>query len=455
MPDRGRAWRRPRRPSDRASSGGRWPSSTQAIAEAGRRGLRISAAIVDERGDPIQQDRMDGAPAASVNVAQHTAATAAVFACPSEEVVVRFPGAGVLDRLASGLPFAILPAPGGLPIEESGRVVAGIGVGGPPPEICADLATAGAGRRRVVTERVCIVGCGAIGGLYAAHLATLPEVEVWAYDVAADHVRAINEHGLRLVGHEDLTAPVKARTDAAEIPACRFGIVATKGTATAPAIAATAQLFGDGAVCSVQNGIGNEEVVAERVRRVMRGVTLPAGRLAAPGVIHVDALGPTWIGPFEPSPARAPEIARLGELLNRAGMATHVLSDARGAQWTKLLFNASTNPLCALTGLTHGQLCAHPPTRRVVGQLLREGLEVAAALGVALDADPEAMVDEAARANPHHRPSMLEDVLAHRRTEIDTLNGGIIRAGEAAGVTTPLNAAVAGLVSGLERSWSA
>src|ERR1700733_8345096 len=236
-----------------------------------------------------------------------------------------------------------------------------------------------------MTERVCIVGCGAIGGLYAAHLATLPDVEVWAYDVAADHVRAINEHGLRLTGHLELTAPVRARTDAAEIPACGLGILATKGTVTAPAVAATATVFGDGAVCSVQNGIGNEEVIAERVRRVMRGVTMPAGRLAAPGVIHVDAPGPTWIGPFEPAPARSEEIDRLGGVLNRAGMQTLVLSDARGAQWTKLLFNASTNPLCALTGLTHGQLCDHPPTRRVVGQLLREGLSVAEALEIELD----------------------------------------------------------------------
>ncbi len=131
-------------PSAQRQSEQRWALAIvdQAMAEAQRRGLRVSVAIVDERGDPIQQDRMDGAPAASVNVAQDTAATAATFACPSEDVAGRFAGEGVLARLASGLPFSILPAPGGLPIEESGRVLAGIGVGGPPPEICADLAAA-------------------------------------------------------------------------------------------------------------------------------------------------------------------------------------------------------------------------------------------------------------------------------------------------------------------------
>jgi 2-dehydropantoate 2-reductase len=290
--------------------------------------------------------------------------------------------------------------------------------------------------------------------LYAAHLAQLPDVEVWAYDVAEEHVEAINRDGLRLVGHVDLVARVHARTDASEIPACAFGIVATKGTFTGPAIAATAPVFRDSAVCSVQNGIGNEEVVAAHVPRVMRGVTLPAGRIAAPGVIHMDAPGPTWIGPFEPRPARMDEIRRLADLLSSSGMETLALEDARGAQWTKLLFNCSTNPLCALTGLTHGQLCEHPPTRRLVSELIREGRSVADALAISLDGDPEELVDEAARLNYNHRPSMLVDVLAGRRTEIETLNGGIVRIAQDHGIPTPMHAAIGDLISGLERSWT-
>lgn len=302
--------------------------------------------------------------------------------------------------------------------------------------------------------RVCIVGCGAIGGLYAAHLARLPELEVWAFDTSEEHVAAINAVGLRLTGHVELTATVRARTDPGEIPPCALGILATKGTVTAAAITSVAPVFADGPVCSIQNGIGNEEVIAEHVPRVIRGVTLPAGRLIAPGVVQMDAPGPTWIGPFEPQPATDTEIEQLGELLNRSGMETRVLRDVRGAQWTKLLFNASTNPLCALTGLTHGELCDHPPTRAVVGALIEEGLAVAGALGIELDAEPAALVDEATRTNHDHKPSMLQDALAHRRTEIDTLNGGIVAAGREAGVPTPLNEAVAGLISGLELSWS-
>ena len=305
-----------------------------------------------------------------------------------------------------------------------------------------------------VSSRVCIVGCGAIGGLYAAHLAQLPDVEVWAYDVMADHVAAIERDGLRVTGHAELTARVHARADAREIPPCELGIVAVKGTVTAPAIAATAQVFRDGAVCSVQNGIGNEEVLADHVPRVMRGVTLPAGRLLGPGVIHMDAPGTTWIGPFEPRPASREAVQRLGSLLNAGGMPTEVLADARPPQWTKLLFNAATNPLCALTGLTHGQLCALPVTRQLVGRLVDEGRAVADALQIGLDSDPEALIDEAARTNFAHRPSMLQDAEARRPTEIATLNGGIAAEGQRAGVPTPLHDAIVALIRGLEHSWT-
>src|SRR3954462_15291251 len=204
---------------------------------------------------------------------------------------------------------------------------------------------------------VCVVGCGAVGSLFAANLARLDDVEVWAYDVSREHVDAINRDGLRLTGAADLVAPVRASTDAAGIPPCELGVVAVKAAFTDAAMAATAGVFADGAVCSVQNGIGSEEVVAEHVARVIRGVCLPAGHVTAPGVVNMDASGPTWIGPFEPRPASMDEVGALADALNRAGMEAFACPDARGAQWTKLLFNSATNPLAALTGLTHGEVC--------------------------------------------------------------------------------------------------
>jgi 2-dehydropantoate 2-reductase len=304
--------------------------------------------------------------------------------------------------------------------------------------------------------RVCVVGCGAVGSLFAAALAQLEDVEVWAYDLAAAHVAAINERGLRLTGAGEVHATgIRATTDADELPPCDFGLVATKAMHTEPAIAATAHAFRGGAVASVQNGVGNEEAIAAHVQRVIRGTTFPAGKILEPGLVQWDVKGDTTLGPFEPQPAPAPEIERLADACTRGGMPTHAVADARRAQWRKVIFNASTNPVGALTGLTHGRVCELPPLRAFVTRLVDEGKAVAAAQGIELDADPEELIDHAARPDVAygHKASMLQDVEARRQTEVDYLNGGIVRFGREHGVPTPLNEAVVALITGMEHSW--
>jgi 2-dehydropantoate 2-reductase len=302
--------------------------------------------------------------------------------------------------------------------------------------------------------RVCVVGCGAVGSLFAAHLGRLGGAEAWAYDLARDHVEAINAHGLRLSGRAELVGRVQATADASALPPCDFGILATKSMHTRAAIEATAHAFESGAVCSVQNGVGNEEIVAEHVERVIRGTTFPAGHIVEPGHVEMDTTGDTWIGPFEPRPAPMEEVDRLADALSRAGMPTLALEDARGAQWTKLIFNAATNPVGALTELSHGRVCDLEPTRRLVSGLVAEGKAVAARLGVELDGDPDELVDHAREVAYDHKASMLQDVQAHRPTEVDFLNGGIARFGGEAGVPTPLNEAIAALIKGVERSFA-
>jgi 2-dehydropantoate 2-reductase len=303
--------------------------------------------------------------------------------------------------------------------------------------------------------RVCIVGCGAVGSLFAANLAQLDDVEVWAFDLAREHVDAINRDGLRLSGAGDVVGRLRATDDPAELPACDFGIVATKAMHTAAAIAATAHAFGAGAVATVQNGLGNEEAIAEHVGRVIRGTTFPAGKLVEPGHVQWDVKGDTTFGPFEARPAAQAEIERLADACTRAGMPTAAVQDARGPQWRKVIFNAATNPVGALTGLTHGRVCEDPALRTLVSRLVDEGKAVAAAQGVELDADPEDLIDHAARPDVayDHKASMLQDVEARRATEIDYLNGGIVRFGEQHGVPTPHQRAIWALVKGLERSW--
>jgi 2-dehydropantoate 2-reductase len=304
--------------------------------------------------------------------------------------------------------------------------------------------------------RVCVVGCGAVGSLFAATLAQLDDVEVWAYDLAREHVAAINANGLRISGAGELVGVVRATTDAEALPPCDFGIVATKAMHTSAAVQATAHAFTNGCVASVQNGLGNEEAIAAHVERVVRGTTFPAGHVVEPGHVHWDVKGDTSFGPFEPQPAPAGEIETLADACTRAGMPAHAVADARGPQWRKVIFNAATNPLGALTRLTHGRLCERPDLRALVTQLVDEGKAVAAAQRIELDDDPERLIDHAARRDVayDHKASMLQDVEARRPTEIDYLNGGIAQFGRELGVPTPMNQAIWALVRGLEASWT-
>lgn len=300
--------------------------------------------------------------------------------------------------------------------------------------------------------KICIIGCGAIGSLFGVRLAQLSDVEVWAYDPNQEHVDAINRDGLRLTGQTDIVGRVHARTDANEIPACDFGIIAAKTLHTRSAMNTTAHIFKNGAVCSVQNGVGNEETIAQYVPRVILGTTFPSGHITAPGVVNQDSGGKTWIGPFAPRPASMKEVEQLADAMNRSGIICVPMEDARGALWTKLIFNSASNAMGALTRLPHGIACEQ--VWPVMFALAQEGIAVSKALEISLDSDPVALLEHGRKVAYKHKPSMLQDILAKRATEVDALNGGIARIGKEVGVPTPLNEAMAVMIKGLEYSWT-
>jgi len=303
--------------------------------------------------------------------------------------------------------------------------------------------------------RICIIGCGAVCSIFAAHLAKSGEAEVWAYDVWKDHIDAIRQNGLKISGAADFTAKLNATSDARDLPRCDYGIVATKAIHTRNAIAQTAHVFDENsAVCSVQNGVGNEEIIADKVRFVIRGTTFPAGHPIAPGHIGFDIKGDTWIGPFEPTNTPVNKVEELAGLITRSGMNTIALPDARGAQWTKLIFNAATNPVGALTQLHHGAATRFPPTGQLFHDLIAEGEAVAKKLGIELHGDPRQLVQKGANSPGKHRASMLQDALAKRQTEVDFMNGAIVEWGKKVEVPTPLNQAIWELIKGLEYAWS-
>ena len=301
-----------------------------------------------------------------------------------------------------------------------------------------------------MTTRVAVLGCGAIGSLYAAHLARVDGVEVWAVDPWAEHVAAINEAGLQVTGLAEFTAPVRAVTDATDLPPCRFGIVATKAEHTRAAVTAAQPALTAASVVSVQNGLGNEETIAELVDHVIRGSIITAGAVVAPGVVRYDAPGDSWFGPFEDRPAASEEIELLARLLTEGGLRTHALADARGPQWTKVIFNAATSPLAALTGYPIGEVCTDPLLRIQANLLADEAVAVCDRAGIELLRSPQEAMDEAVVEAFHHKPSMLQDVLAGRRTEIDALNGGIAAEGRRLGVPTPLHDCMVALVKALD-----
>ena len=148
------------------------------------------------------------------------------------------------------------------------------------------------------------------------------------------------------------------------------------------------------------------------------------------------------------------DVELLAELLNAGGMPTHASEDARSAQWIKLVFNAATNAVGAITGLTIGQVGSSDALRPLVAGLIAEGQAVARVQGISFGTEPQEMIEDAVQNAFWHRASMLQDVAGRRRTEVDVLNGGISAAGREYGVPTPLNDAMVSLIEGIESSWN-
>jgi 2-dehydropantoate 2-reductase len=305
-------------------------------------------------------------------------------------------------------------------------------------------------------RKVCIIGCGAIGSLYAAHLARV--AEVWAFVRREDQARAIRQHGLRVSGKHNFVVTLNATTRAGELPrALDLGLVATKATQVEAAIAGIAGHFDQGAIISAQNGLGSEEIIAAHTSgQVIRGTTFMSGTRHSDTHVQYELDTATWLGPFEPRRTPAAMVREAAELMVAGGLKAEALEDARPAQWSKLIFNASVNGVSALTGLPHSPHFSAQEKFDDLGHLLHElieeGKRVAAAVGVRLYEDPWTMNKIGALTN--HPTSMLYDVRHRLPTEVDFLSGAIAREAQRVGVEAPLHAAVYRLIKGKEAAWT-
>jgi len=304
-------------------------------------------------------------------------------------------------------------------------------------------------------KRICIVGCGAIGSLYAAHLARV--AEVWAFVRREDHAQALNRDGLRVTGRHEFHATIQATARPGKLPACDLAIIATKATQVADSMKMVGHHFNEGAVLSAQNGLGSEEIIAEHTRgQVIRGTTFMSGTKHSDIEVQLELDTPTWIGPFEPRNTPFALVEEAASLIKAAGLKAEALTDARPAQWSKLIFNSSVNGASALTELPHSPHFADESQPSSLGhllhQLMNEGKDVAKAAGVNLNEDPWEMNKIGARTN--HPPSMLYDIRHRQPTEVDFLSGAIAREAAQHGVPAPLHTTVYRLIKAKEASWN-
>jgi 2-dehydropantoate 2-reductase len=304
-------------------------------------------------------------------------------------------------------------------------------------------------------KRVCVIGAGAIGSLFAGHLAAVADVSVLTR--RAEHAEALNREGLRISGRSERHASVLASSDPDALPPFDLGIVATKAAGLDGAVDSLRGRFGDATIMTVLNGLGAEEAV----RRagdwpIISGVTFMSGTRHSDTHVEYVLDTETWLGPYDDTPFAV--VAEAAALIESAGLHVEALPDLLPAQWSKLIFNATVNSVAALTDLPHDWHFAARDDPADLGHLvfdlIEEGKAVAAAAGIELHDDPWEMNVLATRRGSAHYPSMLEDVQARRRTEVDLITGALVREAERHGVGAPLHSALRHLIKAKEESYS-
>jgi 2-dehydropantoate 2-reductase len=301
---------------------------------------------------------------------------------------------------------------------------------------------------------ILIVGCGAIGGLFASALSSV--ARVIAFDTSVEHVKAINAHGLRVIGKSQRTAQVKATDNPAALTGVAFDAVMflIKSKTTSAAMAQLRPVLdGNPALVTLQNGMGNAEVLLSEPKAiVIRGVTMNAGRYVEAGCIESLIEGKTWLGPARGS---TEDVRPLAGLLNKAGMETEIIADPMGAVWSKFVFNCVMNPLGALMMGDNVSRYESPEMRALIDDMAAECMTVVEALGGTFAFPPMEFVAKVRSGEiplSRHAGSMALDIARGADTEIDELTGFIVREGERLKVPVANCKTVYRLMKGLERA---
>lgn len=304
---------------------------------------------------------------------------------------------------------------------------------------------------------ILIVGCGAIGSIFAGHLAQVTDVAVM--DADQRHCQALAQNGIKMEGKVELSSVLRLavtpkRVEELAKHSIDYILVATKSLHTRSALQTIRPYVANNpVVISVQNGWGNlQEIEAAGFHRIILGSTKNAAEIIAPGRVLREMAGNTWIGPVQG--VTLAEAEAVSELLTRSGLPTEAVSDPRGHIWAKLLFNAAINPVTALSQISARFLVEMEEGQTLLRAVLSESMQVARAMDLTLPYDPVAVTLAPRPKGQAHMSSMAQDVRNRRQTEIDFLNGAIVQEGLRMGVPTPVNAMLVHLIHLVEASWN-
>ena len=302
--------------------------------------------------------------------------------------------------------------------------------------------------------RITVLGAGAMGSLYGGFLAEAGN-EVWLLDVWKEHVTAIREQGLRIEGisGERCIKNIHATDTPSAIGPSELVIVFVKSTVTDLALKEAQDIIGeDTVILTLQNGLGNIEKIASVVdnESIIAGTTAHGATVLGAGHIKHAGRGATIIGEIDGKDTA--RIKAVADVLNAAKLETTISNNVMGLIWDKLLVNVGINALTAITRLKNGRLIEFRETEEILELAVTEALMVAQAKGIQLNyADPVAHTKDVCKLTAENKASMLQDILHKRKTEIDMINGAIVREGEKLGIRTPVNKVLSNLVAVIQR----
>ncbi len=296
--------------------------------------------------------------------------------------------------------------------------------------------------------RIAIIGAGAMGSLYGGYLSK-GDNDVYLVDIWEDHINRINDKGLIIV-EKDVEILVKPRgiTDSKDMGPMDLVIVFVKSIHTKNAIENNLPIIGPQTmVLSLQNGYGNSDDISQYVQKsnIILGTTSHGATMLEPGKIKHAGKGKTYIGKL--TRGKDENLIKIRDLLNEAGFETVISDNVMELIWSKLLVNVGINALTAILEINNGQLLEWEEGKELLVLAVSEGVRVANGLG--LDFDKEEVVShvmDVARATGENKSSMLQDILNKRKTEIEKINGAIVKEGEKIGLETPVNRVLVDLI---------